>query len=61
VPDTGELAETTAFEARHMFNHRFFVARDLRGDAAFFDVFDFARTRSGSFLAPVSRFHSSKV
>src|SRR5262245_56591840 len=41
--------------------HRFFAARDLRGDADFFDFFDGARTRSGSFLPPVSRFHSSKA
>ena len=41
--------------------HRFFVARDLRGDAAFFDLVDFAPACSGSFLPPVSRFHSSKV
>jgi hypothetical protein len=37
------------------------VARGLRAGSVFLDAFALDRTRSGSFLRPVSRFHSSKV
>src|SRR5207237_704949 len=38
-----------------------FVARRLRVDLVALALFDFAPARSGSFLLPVSRFHSSKT
>ena len=42
-------------------DHRFFSALARRGRPTFLDALDFVRTRSGSFVPPVSRFHSSNV
>jgi hypothetical protein len=45
----------------HHRRRRFFAARLFGPALAFLDALAFVRTRSGSFLRPVSRFHSSKV
>ena len=46
---------------RRLRAHFFFAARRLPVDFAALDFLDFDPTRSGSFLLPVSRFHSSNV